>query len=537
MKASLAWLGAMVAVGAVAGCGASTTAQPTGPARADLMSILQDDSQLVASPPVLLDQAKALGVQVLRSNLLWNRIAPDPQSPSRPQFDASDPAAYPASNWAPYDETVRAAAALGIRVYFTLTGPPPLWAAGPGMPHTPSCRPCEQWMPSASEFGQFVRAAGRRYSGSYTPAGATSPLPRVSWWSIWNEPNYGPNLAPQALHGSGPEVSPRLYRGLLDAAWSALGQTGHSTAKDTILIGETAPRGLTGHRYPGNTSGMVPLRFVRALYCVNGSFTPLRGVAAVQRGCPATQAGSATFRAENPGLFDATAWAAHLYPDSFPPDYVTPYDACCQPDYADFAVVGRLERTLDRVMAAYGSNVQLPIYSTEFGYKTDPPYPGGVSFTLAARYMNQAEYLTWHNPRIRSYDQYLLLDPAPSTGSMFDTGLKFWNGQRKPYVYDAFRMPLFLPVASASSGQKLEVWGCARPAPSVQERTGRVQHVAVQFAAASQPFRTLRTVALARGGGCYLDVWVQFPHTGSVRLAWHGPSGWIYSRAQSVRIS
>ena len=156
---------------------------------------------------------------------------------------------------------------------------------------------------------------------------------------------------------------------------------------------------------------------------------------------------------------------------------------------------------------------------------------------LAAGYMNQAEYLTWLNPRIRSYDQYLLRDPAPSTGSMFDTGLEFSNGQRKPYVYDAFRMPLFLPVASASTGHKLEVWGCARPAPAAHARTGTVQHVAVQFAAPSEPFRTLRTVALARGGGCYLNVWVQFPHSGSVRLAWHGPGGWIYSRTQSVRIS
>ena len=34
-----------------------------------------------------------------------------------------------------------------------------------------------------------------------------------------------------------------------------------------------------------------------------------------------------------------------------------------------------------------------------------------VSPALAASYLNWAEYLTWRDPRIRSYDQYLLIDP------------------------------------------------------------------------------------------------------------------------------
>ena len=80
---------------------------------------------------------------------------------------------------------------------------------------------------------------------------------------------------PQAIDNSTVEVSPLLYRELLDAAWPALQATGH--AGDTILIGEVAPRGQTTGDQPGNFSGMVPLRFIRALYCVDGSLHPLHG--------------------------------------------------------------------------------------------------------------------------------------------------------------------------------------------------------------------------------------------------------------------
>jgi len=529
-------LAALACVIALAGCAGSAVQPQSRPQRSDLVSILQDDGQLFASPLHLVHEAGALGVDVLRANVFWGRIAPDPLSPTPPAgFDGANPAAYPAGGWAIYDELVRDAAAEGIRVYFTLTGPPPLWAAGHGQPHTPNC-PCSHWMPSASEFGAFVRAVGTRYDGSYTPSGAAAPLPRVSWWSIWNEPNYGPNLAPQAIHGSTLEVSPRLYRALLDAGWSALEQTGHRPSRDTILIGEIAPRGLSGPHLPGNFSGMVPLRFLRALYCVDGALKPLQGTAALQRGCPATSSGSAAFRDQNPGLFDATGLAIHPYPDSFAPDFVTPFDACCQPDYADFAVLGRLYRTLDGVFATYGSNVHMPLYSTEFGYKTDPPYAGGVPPALAAQYLNQAEYLSWLNPRLRSYDQYLLLDPVPSSGSQFDTGLRFADGQPKPYVYDAFRMPLYIPVSRTSASRTLEVWGCVRPAATARRTAGEGQRVEVQFAAASEPFRTLHRVPLNREGGCYFDVWIRFPRSGSVRLAWRSPSGWLYSRTQAISV-
>ena len=52
------------------------------------------------------------------------------------------------------------------------------------------------------------------------------------------------------------------------------------------------------------------------------------------------------------------------------------------------------------------------------------PGPGaghGQSPTVAAVYLNWSEYLTWRDPRIKSYDQYLLLDPP---AGIFASGLR-----------------------------------------------------------------------------------------------------------------
>jgi hypothetical protein len=81
----------------------------------------------------------------------------------------------------------------------------------------------------------------------------------------------------------------------VNAAWSGLQVAGHR--HDTILIGETAPRGL---EHPiGDFGGVKPLRFLRALYCVGSDYRPLRGAAARARGCPTTTAGSRAFATQN----------------------------------------------------------------------------------------------------------------------------------------------------------------------------------------------------------------------------------------------
>jgi hypothetical protein len=530
IRLSAATLAAGVAL-ALSACGGGSS-HPTAhaTARPAMDTIFEAQSELFASPGPTLDELKQLGVDDVKVFMQWGPMTPAPLSHERPAgFDAANPAAYAAAVWAPYDALVRAAAARHMGVDLALEAPAPLWAIGQGVPPGTAAGFVGSWEPSAKEYELFVKAVGTRYDGHYEPAGVSTPLPAVRFWSIWNEPNYGQQLAPQAVDNSTVEVSPLLYRELLDAAWTALGQTGHGG--DKILIGEVAPRGQTTGGQPGNFSGMVPLRFIRALYCVDSSLHPLQGTAATQRGCPATASASKAFPSQNPGLFHATGFAFHPYPQGqVTPNTATPNE----PDYADLPKLPSLEATLDGAAAAYGLNIKFPLYDTEFGYQTNPPekIARAISPTLAAYYMNWAEYISWSDPRVVSWDQYLLTDPA--TASNFDTGLEFADGKPKDPMYDAFRIPLYLPQAKGKQGQSLEVWGGVRPA-----RFATTPQVAnVQFKPSSGGgFKTLQSVTITDADG-YFTASVKFPSSGSVRIAWSQPgSGTKYSRVAPVTVS
>src|SRR3954471_19857988 len=122
------------------------------------LRIFQDDRMLVYGGPVVraavLDQAKSLGVDVIRAQLVWRNIAL--QKVSNP----SDPAAY-GTAWSNWDSLVIEAHKRGMKVLATITGPAPSWAAGTTDKYYTGSRD-----PDAKAFGEFVAAVGRRYSGS-----------------------------------------------------------------------------------------------------------------------------------------------------------------------------------------------------------------------------------------------------------------------------------------------------------------------------------------------------------------------------------
>jgi hypothetical protein len=508
-------------------------------------SIIEDDVQLHTNLVGTLSTMRDLGVTIVKVAVPWQSLAPSPGSRRPPaHFAARNPTAYPARGWVFYDDVVRQAQRDGLKVGFLLTGPAPVWAEGPGIPAGHNAL-IGNWRPSASDFGAFAHAVGERYSGTYKPAGAATPLPRISWWSIWNEPNYGPDLAPQAIDGNTVDTAAIMYRALLRAAWTGLIGSTHSTQTDTILLGETAPRGIVRPGFPGNFSGTVPLRFIRTLYCVGANGSPLRGTPASSEACPTNQRASGQFRSQNPALFSASGYAVHPYEQGLPP--VIPTYACgltfcwntatmqSDPNYADFPELGRLAHLLDHLNAVYGSRAHLPLWNTEYGWWTDPPYrgPGALPPSTAAAYMNWAEYLSYINPRIRSYDQYLLVDPRLP---LFASGLELFSDRRKA-TFDALQMPLFLPSTTTRAGRSLLVWGCVRTGPDALTVTGLTQSVAIQFRASGHTgFTTLLTVPISNPRG-YFEARPLFPRSGAVRLAWTSPTGaTLLSRTVTVTV-
>ncbi len=511
----------------------------SGQAPRRMESIFQDDKYLLYQPSTqtvsnVLDALRSLGADRIRTDVLWGPISPDSTSKTEPAgFDATNPSAYPAGGWAPYDRLVQLATARHIGVDFDLIGSGPLWAMTPGSPER---KLANHYEPSSAEFAQFVSAVGRRYSGSYTPHGASQPLPRVSYWSIWNEPNQPGWLAPQYRRVSGQRVmaSPVLYRGLVDAAFGALQRTGHGTSTDTILIGELAPEGDFGS--PPSEIPIPPLPFLRAMYCLDGDYKPLQGQTADALRCP-SGGHSAAFAAAHPALFGATGFSHHPYSFDLPPA-----EQFSDPSFVPLSDLSRLEHALDRTFAAYGVHRQIPLYLTEYGYETDPPNPTKGRFTPSQQsgFLNQAQYMAWRDPRVRAFSQFLLVDSLPNTHyspsnvnrywSTFQTGLLYASGKTKP-SYHSYPLPIFIPDPSFAPGRRVFVWGMLRLAPN-----DTLQHAAIQWRPLhGRRFRTLETVSTHDPDG-FLTVRLTLPGTGAVRIAWTSRTGRQFqSRAVGVR--
>jgi hypothetical protein len=565
MLRALAMACALTAVVAPARAVASTTQE----------SILQDDNQLVYSSPdhvaAVLAQLASLGVERIRVSVIWALVAPNPTSDTRPNFDATNPAAYPAGAWNRYDVLVTDAQADGIQVDFDVTSPAPYWATAPAPASIPS-KFNKNYSPSAVQFGQFVQAVGTRYSGSYvapvpappptptptlfglplppgllgTPPAATptppAPLPRVDYWEIWNEPNEAGWLTPQWRRGAtrrvGPrhrklttwiEASPVVYRGLLDRAWNALAASGHGG--DTVLVGDTSAKGSTSH---GILPAMPPMTFLRALYCVGNAYRPLTGARAVQLGCPTTgQPG--TFGAQHPGLLDATGYADHPYSFTLAPNVVS-----TNPNWATLADLPRLEGALQRIFATYSVPTPsgVPLYLTEYGYKSDPPNPFvRTSQAQQAAYINEGEYMAWQDPYVRALAQFELVDAGPQTAEpvgspaywgTFQTGLISLAGVPKP-SYFAYRIPVWLP--QPRTGPAVTVWGQLRPGASAGVQTAIIEYET----AGTSAFKPIRNVQTANPQG-FLLAHLPLLSPGLLRIAWIDPATGLVDHSRIVAV-
>jgi hypothetical protein len=442
-------------------------------------SVVQDDRLLLNSGPEARDQAldelDALGVDVVRSLLVWAQVAPNRGSKSRPEFDASDPAAYPGGAWERWDALVREAGERGMDVLLTVTGPIPAWASqcGGSVNNRRLCRP------DPAEFRQFVTAAGRRYPG-------------VRRWSLWNEPNHGAWLVPQYSRKGGRMVpeSPTRYRRLVEAGVGGLEAAGHSG--DQVLLGETAPIGRSSGSWSRRSIG--PTSFYRELFCLDARGRALRGRSARLRGC----------RGYRP--LAVTGAAHHPYTRAAGAD---PRGRVGSTDIT-IGTLGRLTTWLNRGAARGRIPRGLPVYLTEFGFQTNPPDRlSGVSLGRQARWLNEADWIAYRNSRVASVAQYELRDdPAVSS---FNTGLRFRDGRAKPGLA-AYRIPIWVTAGRRST----RVWGQIRPAPQ-----GVPQQVEVQYRTASgRTWQTLQTVTIS-GPRDFIDLTTP-NRARHWRLAWSG---------------
>ena len=419
-------------------------------------SVFQDDDLLIHVSPAQADRTMGelaqLGVDRVRLSAIWKDIAPA----TRPA-DPTDPAAYDQRKLEHLDTAIRTAQAHGIGVLLNARGGVPGWAMPP-LPKRFAGR--DAYKPDPALFRDFVQMLGRRYSGGYRN------LPRVDFWSIWNEPNWGSLLHPQAVRNRRTRrlqtVSPYLYRQLYRAATAGLAASGHGS--DRVLIGETAPIG----RSLGHLSPMKPARFLRDLFCLDRRLRPLEGAAARRLKCDFDVAGP----------LRATGYGHHAYSVMDPPAVPSKDRGLLR-----LGDLPRLVGILDAAAAAGRIPAGMPVWLTEYGYQTQPDPYRGIDPVQHAAWLVEAEHLTWANPRVASSAQFLLQDDEPRTAfaagtkgywGTYQSGLKFGDGTPKP-AYEAYRLPLYAPTG-LQPGQPLPLWGMVRPGPNGEPQRVRIEY-------------------------------------------------------------
>lgn len=429
-----------------------------------MFSVMQDDNYLIYSTQhnreYALGKMKAMGVDAVRVSVLWDAVAP-----RRKIRNGADPKAYRAANWDKYDDLVRTAARYGVSVYFDVTPPGPRWT------QYKAGDPANQraWKPRIREWGRFVQAVGKRFTGSYNDENQGRALiPRVSWWGVGNEPNQGGWLMPQSRKIGGKLVpqSPHIYRDLLVAGVAALIRTGHGF--DTINIGETAPLGVPpeSERRP-----LRPALFLREMFCLDSRLRKFRGSAARARNCGTVS--KLSILEKVPRL----TFAHHPYTKK-----TSPLRRDKSRDAITIANLSTLPALLDRIARKTKLIPEgLPIVLTEFGWETNPPDTfNGISLANQAEWNNLGDYAAYRNDRVFANTQFQLLDVVPrkefprntkAYWFTYQSGLLFANGRAKPSAV-AYMLPF---VAKRAGGSNYLFWGQVRFTPNGANQTVYLQ--------------------------------------------------------------
>jgi hypothetical protein len=358
-----------------------------------------------------------LGIQHVRIYALWSRIAPN--SPTG------------TNDYASLDHAVDRVVQAGMKPILTITGPGPLWVSRRAERGEP------RYDPDPKLFAEYASAIATRYGD------------RVDRYIVWNEPNLGGWLRPQA-QCSGKKctpVAPHLYRALVQAAYPAI-HAADSTAQ--VLIGALPSR---GSNLTTENSNQRPLAFLRALACVDGKYKKLK-----------------SGRCRNFKAVPGDGWATHPHGV-----LATPEAKFAHPDDISLAELPVLTKALDRLrsLKRLKSARKLNLYIDEFGYQTNPPDVfTGISLKQQDEWLQRAAYQAWRNPRVKLFSQYLWKDEPRSLNDEFggwQSGLRFTDGDPKPSLRH-FATPFAIDAARG------RLWGQVRTrdvsSVKVQRRTG-----------------------------------------------------------------
>jgi len=404
----------------------------------------------VSDPRLLLGPGAAVGFNrihgagatVVRLVVNWRSVAPAvlPQ-----QFDATSPS-DPGYDWSTVDPQVTGAVAAGLTPLL-IVDDAPTWAQASG--RQTGAGP---YKPSPKAFGDFAQAIATRFDGTF------EGLPRVRYWSAWNEPNLTPFLSPQ-LVGTRP-FSPTWYRSMLNAFADSV----HGVHADNLVIaGELAPfRDITPVVLK-RTKDWGPLTFMRNMLCLSKSLKPT---------------------CHSRSTFDV--WATHPYTSGGPTHHAV------LPDDVSLADLPKMRATLDAAIRA--GNVQtthhVQFWATEFSWDSSPPDPEGVPTSLLTRWTAEALYRMWA-AGITLVSWFRLYDD-PITTSYLQCGLYYWD----PKVPKASPKPILrafrFPVVAIPQGQGVYVWG--RTPGGVP---GRVR---IEWSGGHGGWRLLRTMSTNRYG-------------------------------------
>lgn len=498
-------------------------------------TVVQDDAVFLHTPPDRIAEAlartKALGIGRIRVTAGWSVIAPRPDDPVRPEFDDTDPAAYPEGNWMNLDRIVRMAGEAGVKVMVDIAFWAPRWATK---------SPPEQTTRLRTEidpelYARFAQAVARRYSGTWAPVPppvdrplpqpepspdrnlldrlfgrqpeppapapelpeppAPAPLPAVDIFTIWNEPNH-PGFAQPIWARENGRLVPRaadVYREMVRRAYPAIKAVAPGAR---VLIGATSSGGAT----ETGRSGVTPLRFIRRLTCVDRRYRPVT-------------TGSCRGYTQLPG----DGWSHHPYSLQMTPD-----QRWSDRDKLPVASTAHLLAALDRLTR---SGRLAPenrfLYLTEYGYETSPPDPE-VPFGPGrqAQLLSWAELIATRDPRVRMWPQFQLIDrPADPAGPEmrpygdWQTGLYYDDWSPKPAA-SRYRTPTFAGCLRQGDRTRVLLWGRVRDPVDAAVSAVRVVPGAARAAA-----RVVARVASVPAGREVLRI-VDYRRGARYQLSW-----------------